>query len=222
MRMRSIPAGAGEPLRSRPSPGSALVYPRWRGGTLPSRYNGVTMYGLSPLARGNPLRPGNRPRRGRSIPAGAGEPAPAATCMVGGRVYPRWRGGTRRRTETADETWGLSPLARGNHGVVPELSCGVGSIPAGAGEPHCTSPSHPGDKVYPRWRGGTASAAGTAVGVPGLSPLARGNRRLLPVRGRRLRSIPAGAGEPEAGGTVMTRFKVYPRWRGGTESPSTV
>ncbi len=70
--VRFIPAGAGNTVQSADDPGSAPVYPRWRG-----EYAGVPafrkpVFGLSPLARG--ILNGYRSGRGtqRFIPAGAG------------------------------------------------------------------------------------------------------------------------------------------------------
>ena len=71
---RSIPAGAGEPLRGFRSNPPSRVYPRGCGGTHVSSDVRIVSMGLSPRVRGN--RPGanvRRPNQG-SIPAGAGEP----------------------------------------------------------------------------------------------------------------------------------------------------
>ena len=70
----SIPACAGEPLRSSERSSSVRVYPRVCGGTIRADSSGIQPEGLSPRVRGNrplchhPLHPL------RSIPACAGEP----------------------------------------------------------------------------------------------------------------------------------------------------
>ena len=68
--------------------------------------------------------------------------------------------------------------------------------------------------VYPHWRGELEPCQNGASFVPGLSPLARGNRTpifVLPCGGR---FIPAGAGNSGATGKTFSGPAVYPRWRG--------
>ena len=73
----SIPACAGEPASSPPARLRDRVYPRVCGGTrLPNALLKVGA-GLSPRVRGNLERPAALPPRAGSIPACAGEPAPA-------------------------------------------------------------------------------------------------------------------------------------------------
>ena len=52
--MRSIPAGAGEPLGLRGRGRSGRVYPRGCGGTMFAAMANGAHYGLSPRVRGNP------------------------------------------------------------------------------------------------------------------------------------------------------------------------
>ena len=76
-RARSIPACAGEPRRATLPCRRARVYPRVCGGTAPDRPPVSPNRGLSPRVRGNPHH-ASRMRCVRwSIPACAGEPAPA-------------------------------------------------------------------------------------------------------------------------------------------------
>ena len=71
---RSIPAHAGEPLKSCPSARATGVYPRARGGTRTASRYIAPSWGLSPRTRGNLGVDGLRPLRVGSIPAHAGEP----------------------------------------------------------------------------------------------------------------------------------------------------
>ncbi len=72
--VRSIPAGAGEPMNGRVTLHMAWVYPRGCGGTSYMAVDELYPRGLSPRVRGN-RNGGNWSRtRARSIPAGAGEP----------------------------------------------------------------------------------------------------------------------------------------------------
>ena len=184
-RQGSIPACAGEPRRPAPADQLSRVYPRVCGGT-------IRVHPIANLDR-------------RSIPACAGEPSrtdPALGCRT---VYPRVCGGTRSRRATTRAAAGLSPRVRGNRGRGQGEEAPVGSIPACAGEPAPSPPSaHPGT-VYPRVCGGTVTSRSARGCRWGLSPRVRGNHRCARPRTRRLRSIPACAGEPS---------RPYPKRRG--------
>ncbi len=174
--------------------------------------------GLSPQVRGNRTYPGWTAMMGRSIPAGAGEPAMPPGHWATSRVYPRRCGGTRRPPPLARLQVGLSPQVRGNRSRSPASPPGPGSIPAGAGEPRPQRTARHAIQVYPRRCGGTETVDWRTASDEGLSPQVRGNRdrgaRLPPRRG----SIPAGAGEPRGGGAPPPRERVYPRRCGGTPS----
>ena len=73
-RTRSIPACAGEPLRTASSWTVSAVYPRVCGGTSTGSPRREWRWGLSPRVRGNRRQYRIHPRRRRSIPACAGEP----------------------------------------------------------------------------------------------------------------------------------------------------
>ena len=59
-------------------------------------------------------------------------------------------------------------------------------------------------------------AMGSGSRWPGLSPRVRGNLLLSALRRRYCGSIPACAGEPDAGVAVPSAATVYPRVCGGT------
>ena len=94
---RSIPACAGEPLRTSDwlSPGG--VYPRVCGGTSGGCSSGMVRYGLSPRVRGNLIERNASLDFDRSIPACAGEPPSTQEPQPTRRVYPRVCGGTNRQ-----------------------------------------------------------------------------------------------------------------------------
>ena len=75
--VRSIPACAGEPFCNAPPPPPPTVYPRVCGGTRGLLPVFLDVRGLSPRVRGNPPGPVAHTNAVRSIPACAGEPAPA-------------------------------------------------------------------------------------------------------------------------------------------------
>ena len=70
----SIPAHAGEPLRSGGEGMGGAVYPRPRGGTLSVTVIIAFSLGLSPPTRGNLYFSRRKMQPKRSIPAHAGEP----------------------------------------------------------------------------------------------------------------------------------------------------
>ena len=169
------PLARGNPRVGLASQSVARVYPRLRGGTGLLIQAGGSLEGLSPLARGNRRRAQRSRQSVGSIPACAGEPFHLLVNFSFSRVYPRLRGGTASIIRAFLVIWGLSPLARGNHG---DAIAGVprdGSIPACAGEPAGRGGHRRRSRVYPRLRGGTAPLISKLLRYPGLSPLARGN-----------------------------------------------
>ena len=220
--VRSIPARAGEPVRTYTGRRTKEVYPRAGGGTVRSLWEAVTGAGLSPRGRGNLQARARATKLARSIPARAGEPTCWGPPAPGSRVYPRAGGGTASGSERTERQRGLSPRGRGNPGHVPVPHGRGGSIPARAGEPTCWGPPAPGSRVYPRAGGGTASGSERTERQRGLSPRGRGNPGHVPVPHGRGGSIPARAGEPPAGSAISSILGVYPRAGGGTGVPSFV
>ena len=179
--IRSIPACAGEPHRSRGGRGSRGVYPRVCGGTGQSARCENCSTGLSPRVRGNPGPACPPIHARRSIPACAGEPLRRLHCGAQRWVYPRVCGGTCwARSKMASST-GLSPRVRGN---LVRSVCGcsrLGSIPACAGEPLLRGRCGSVPRVYPRVCGGTRTTAAPTPTRQGLSPRVRGNRNHITI-----------------------------------------
>ena len=174
------------------------------------------MRGLSPRMRGNrPARSEPAIREG-SIPAYAGEPAPAGVGIYLQGVYPRVCGGTLAGPHRQAAAGGLSPRMRGNQPRRQYGSYKVGSIPAYAGEPVLPGDYEGKVKVYPRVCGGTGRPAQNPLSERGLSPRMRGNRILTAAMPPYIRSIPAYAGEPSCYARQAEMELVYPRVCGGT------
>ncbi len=147
---------------------------------------GVGFGGLSPLARGGLPHSQGRNNKARVIPACAG--------------YPRLRG--------------LSPLARGGQGHRVRDDSWGRVIPACAGWTLCELLTNQHITGYPRLRGVDGKFPRAKTTQFGLSPLARGGRRLLPADYRRCRVIPACAGwTPQCYRSHPGRTG-YPRLRG--------
>ena len=135
VRMRSIPACAGEPGNVKRRFRSGGVYPRVCGGTnsndMRDRYAG----GLSPRVRGNQQPLEAEPGPLGSIPACAGEPRLSASGICTKWVYPRVCGGTAFPNVSCSSLTGLSPRVRGNQQSSLWYDFRRRSIPACAGEP---------------------------------------------------------------------------------------
>ncbi len=172
--------------------------------------------GLSPRGRGNRATPPLTPGRNGSIPARAGEPAPAFLPAVHVGVYPRAGGGTESGLHRTLNAYGLSPRGRGNQHGHRAHGQRHRSIPARAGEPRMSWPGVVQPEVYPRAGGGTSTRRRADGGLPGLSPRGRGNRHVNGLTLVRCRSIPARAGEPPRSIWHHQRCGVYPRAGGGT------
>ncbi len=238
----SIPACAGEPLPSDDKLIEQWVYPRVCGGTPRKSALPQGLVGLSPRVRGNPDKIPQRLAGAGSIPACAGEPSIQHHPAAGRRVYPRVCGGTSRQCAAGAGAEGLSPRVRGNRCFRRWSYSYSRSIPACAGEPRRRLCRVPKCRVYPRVCGGTRTRPDNQSEQTGLSPRVRGNpslnatlqaqKGLSPrVRGNQgrfynsfigIRSIPACAGEPNAGLSSSMRKWVYPRVCGGTRFDAAV
>ena len=89
---RFIPAGAGNTNSYTFFHFFGPVYPRWRGEHQNQCRYDKRGNGLSPLARGTPVKPGFCEWSGRFIPAGAGNTDEEVWHLEARAVYPRWRG----------------------------------------------------------------------------------------------------------------------------------
>ena len=186
------------------------------GGTAGTRDEWLSVCGLSPRVRGNPL-PGHGKGRGdRSIPACAGEPWDERLMAMSARVYPRVCGGTGVARLGFGIGRGLSPRVRGNPGYAVRRPGRRRSIPACAGEPARLWTGRGSTRVYPRVCGGTPDRVTPIALPPGLSPRVRGNRDNPLGAVYDAGSIPACAGEPHRPQAARRPGRVYPRVCGGT------
>ena len=135
-----IPARAGQPGRWLRGAACRWAYPRSRGATLIPRGKVYFDPGLSPLARGNPLRASRAGSPSGPIPARAGQPSSSHRPIKRCRAYPRSRGATSPAPLFRPLALGLSPLARGNPPTASAFS------------PMC--------RAYPRSRGATTTSHG--------------------------------------------------------------
>ncbi len=129
-------------------------------------------------------------------------------------VYPRWRGEHIFASGLASISSGLSPLARGTREENRDCRTPARFIPAGAGNTRWSALQACLFAVYPRWRGEHWVTKKGPRKLCGLSPLARGTRIIRPARTKKLRFIPAGAGNTAVSDGLSQAMPVYPRWRG--------
>ena len=174
VRLRFIPAGAGNTCFRKSMDYCYSVYPRWRGEHGRTEYKAVYLLGLSPLARGTLALQQQHPWPRRFIPAGAGNTKCWWALMPQTQVYPRWRGEHITPFCDCPVFAGLSPLARGTRVSANPEEIEPRFIPAGAGNTYILKRLLNHKTVYPRWRGEHSSHARPPLIAPGLSPLARG------------------------------------------------
>ena len=113
VRLRFIPAGAGNTCFRKSMDYCYSVYPRWRGEHEMLVSVNAANTGLSPLARGTHYAFLRLPGFCRFIPAGAGNTLPPESINSWYAVYPRWRGEHPHVDYINIMGRGLSPLARG-------------------------------------------------------------------------------------------------------------
>ena len=116
VRLRSIPAWAGETRPRVQNRAGDAVYPRVGGGNMQPIGRFRRIRGLSPRGRGKRLHTPHCPRFGLglwSIPAWAGETKLAHATPTFFKVYPRVGGGNAMPSIWHSRSVGLSPRGRG-------------------------------------------------------------------------------------------------------------
>jgi hypothetical protein len=194
-RRRTIPAGAG----STPPPewinGGSGDHPRGRGEHGAPVEGAAKTAGPSPRARGAPPCGSRGPRRGGTIPVGAGSTVDPHAGLEGHGDHPRGCGEHSRAHCPACHRTGPSPRVRGARREAVRAPGELGTIPAGAG-----STASPASPPYRRWdhpRGHGEHFTACVVGRLSLgpSPRARGALASRPPSAALAGTIPAGRGE---------------------------
>ena len=172
--MRFIPAGAGNTNSGPPSPDLTSVHPRRRGEHIIGIDALVAIDGSSPQARGTPLGPKDGIRRGRFIPAGAGNTGGSGGNVTTLPVHPRRRGEHFCILLSSQRAVGSSPQARGTPIERRAPVTDERFIPAGAGNTAIPTKRTTMRSVHPRRRGEhPPRSVGQNFGG-GSSPQARG------------------------------------------------
>ena len=216
----SIPAGAGNPQVGCDGGDAARVHPRGCGESPTTLTFTSTFAGPSPRVRGIHASAWHAARGKGSIPAGAGNPTATPPRPHRPRVHPRGCGESDVKAAMSFIKEGPSPRVRGIHGEQRLRLEGLGSIPAGAGNPWGRTSRTAAPAVHPRGCGESLIPHRPGRSRTGPSPRVRG------IRGQRHRvavdrgSIPAGAGNPGKARARARRWRVHPRGCGESPRPS--
>ena len=209
-----IPALAGNTDRFEFSQSLRADHPRSRGEYSAARPSFPCNYGSSPLSRGIHSSRLLRQNYRRIIPALAGN---TSLCIMLHRLstdHPRSRGEYLGQHVNNMNAGGSSPLSRGirlGYLVVPNIRR---IIPALAGNTN-TCPSGRGAcKDHPRSRGEYFCHFARSIHLPGSSPLSRGIRNWRIFGRKRMRIIPALAGNTSEVDCETLFQKDHPRSRG--------
>ena len=212
---RFIPARAGNTRRAVRRTRRTPVHPRSRGEHSQDEFVRNGLAGSSPLARGTPGRLAENGQAGRFIPARAGNtnslsrsdwpthgssplargtPPATGKKYVIGRFIPARAGNTCYVWPSGARIYGSSPLARGTPPATGKKYVIGRFIPARAGNTVRARWRRGCWPVHPRSRGEHERLFKPRLLFDGSSPLARGTQTEPPIEPRRLRFIPARAG----------------------------
>ena len=171
---RSIPACAGNTPNHQPMPDPRTVHPRMRGEHFASAAWAKPIAGPSPHARGTRTKATCARRTSRSIPACAGNTAPAACPPAPCTVHPRMRGEHVKNELAPLQARGPSPHARGTRPAAVRDLAQPRSIPACAGNTDEGNLRATYEPVHPRMRGEHVMSRPGMPRPAGPSPHARG------------------------------------------------
>ncbi len=190
----SSPLARGTRPWSRTACRRPLVHPRSRGEHSLARFMAAMPAGSSPLARGTLRSNFPQDRRGRFIPARAGNTGSAPKKPSPTAVHPRSRGEHSGCLRPKLAVNGSSPLARGTLVAGFYFADRSRFIPARAGNTQPPGLLSIPPPVHPRSRGEHFAVLDETAPVGGSSPLARGTHGCRADRRRTRRFIPARAG----------------------------
>ena len=208
---RFIPAGAGNASCSASRTATTAVHPRGCGERESPRRFRIQENGSSPRVRGTRAGADRDAGAVRFIPAGAGNARFLSPLASSISVHPRGCG--ERVYDGPDCTAhdGSSPRVRGTLSAFQQIVSSVRFIPAGAGNASNTVPRLSVTPVHPRGCGERVRPTYTASSSPGSSPRVRGTRGGQQRHHRRVRFIPAGAGNAFACRKTDRHMSVHPR-----------
>ncbi len=211
---RLIPAHAGNTSPQRPAPQRGAAHPRTRGEHPTIGQGGDSAPGSSPHTRGTRGSDDVLSRRGRLIPAHAGNTDGHARGQAHAPAHPRTRGEHVHVRAHGSPPSGSSPHTRGTRVAGAEGASRDRLIPAHAGNTRPPGSRRARTPAHPRTRGEHLDRVHRGFPEVGSSPHTRGTR---PDRGdarARGRLIPAHAGNTRLWHLAALRGPAHPRTRG--------
>ncbi len=192
---RIIPACAGNTCGSTPTLGASWDHPRVCGEHEKDFARGVYWRGSSPRVRGT--RRAGRPARRLPgiIPACAGNTTSPSNCRTSNWDHPRVCGEHAGFVVPFDADRGSSPRVRGTQQPARVLKCGIGIIPACAGNTTSTAGRLLRTRDHPRVCGEHFKARSVLICAAGSSPRVRGTPAGFMSKGTYLRDHPRVCGE---------------------------
>ena len=212
--LRFIPAHAGNSYAPRHRHAQAPVHPRARGEQQYKRITTTNAPGSSPRTRGTVEVVQDEGLPARFIPAHAGNRWQQPARWRPTAVHPRARGEQLHSKHIVVMECGSSPRTRGTGPAPPNEPHHVRFIPAHAGN-RCVAASCTDTRpVHPRARGEQQRQVAGDVAVGGSSPRTRGTELRRAESVKRLRFIPAHAGNSRSAPPRPLPKPVHPRARG--------
>ena len=169
------------------------------------------MTGSSPRGRGTRKQILSMRRKFRFIPARAGNTASRGNQPAGATVHPRAGGEHQDDLVPLQSSAGSSPRGRGTHSLCYGSHYRIRFIPARAGNTPLAGICRNNPAVHPRAGGEHASAADAHAVCIGSSPRGRGTRHAESGLYRRIRFIPARAGNTLCPWRLGDSDTVHPR-----------
>ena len=193
--LRIIPAHAGQTRTAGAGRCGHADHPRACGANPSSLAICVVSNGSSPRMRGKPQRGRRRQRRDRIIPAHAGQTTPARPLGAPPSDHPRACGANVACSRSRMPMTGSSPRMRGKRALPEPIKLHLRIIPAHAGQTHPYTSTTMWASDHPRACGANVVHFAGFVVLHGSSPRMRGKRGFGRGGRRRLRIIPAHAGQ---------------------------
>ena len=215
--MRIIPAHAGQTGNANMPHGKPTDHPRACGANYGRTGISGYDYGSSPRMRGKPRRRGRHALRGRIIPAHAGQTSSTYTESSWITDHPRACGANPQIFTDKEYMIGSSPRMRGKLRPVTARPSRIRIIPAHAGQTVSAVAQHNTLPDHPRACGANDHKRATHVCSSGSSPRMRGKRAGGKHDGRRVRIIPAHAGQTIISAQLMSVPPDHPRACGANE-----
>ena len=208
---RFIPAPAGNSFRNSVHSALLSVHPRACGELTIAVVGGTLDNGSSPRLRGTQGRMCLHGRRSRFIPAPAGNSARRSRQIRHAAVHPRACGELWPTAAKVGNLDGSSPRLRGTRDGVPRLVRRRRFIPAPAGNSFGIDDITDLPAVHPRACGELSRSSSRRGSCSGSSPRLRGTQPSRGVVVRRVRFIPAPAGNSFGIDDITDLPAVHPR-----------